>query len=95
MAQRGWITKRNRKKKGAVWVYHRYVVKPDVGKRMGHTWVVCSVAQVTRDGNRVSSHQLEIQATFYRREFLKLPRMSLKNMVGTRRLELLTSTVSR
>jgi hypothetical protein len=25
MAQRGWITKHDRKKKGSVWVYHWYV----------------------------------------------------------------------
>ncbi len=33
--------------------------------------------------------------TFYRREIMRLPRKALMNMVGTRRLELLTSTVSR
>ncbi len=45
--------------------------------------------------NRATSRKLRMQATFYRREIIGLPRKSLKNMVGTRRLELLTSTVSR
>ncbi len=49
MAQRGWITKQNRKKKGAVWVYHWYVIKPDTGKRVEHTCVVCSVAIFPRE----------------------------------------------
>lgn len=49
MAQRGWITKQNRKKKGAVWVYHWYVFKPDTGRRAEHTSVVCSVALFPRE----------------------------------------------
>jgi integrase len=40
MAQRGWITKQERKKKGSVWVYHWYVVKPETGRKVEHTCVV-------------------------------------------------------
>ncbi len=44
MAQRGWITQQQRKKKGAVWVYHCYVTKPDTGKRGEQTYVIGSLA---------------------------------------------------
>jgi integrase len=43
MAQRGWITKQERKK-GAVWVYHWYVIKPETGKKAEHTAVVGTLA---------------------------------------------------
>ena len=49
MAQRGWITKHDRKKKGSVWVYHWYVVKPDTGRKAEHTCVVGSVASFPRE----------------------------------------------
>jgi integrase len=49
MAQRGWITKHDRKKKGSVWVYHRYVVKPETGRKAEHTCVVGSVASFPRE----------------------------------------------
>jgi integrase len=39
MAQRGWITKQNRKK-GSVWVYHWYLIKPETGRRVEHTAVL-------------------------------------------------------
>src|SRR5215469_6537475 len=40
MAQRGWITKQQRKKNGCVWVYHWYVLKPETGKKAEHTCVI-------------------------------------------------------
>ena len=43
MAQRGWITKQERKK-GPVWVYHWYVIKPESGKRTEHNAVVGALA---------------------------------------------------
>jgi integrase len=43
MAQRGWITKQERKK-GPVWVYHWYVIKPESGKRSEHNAVVGALA---------------------------------------------------
>jgi integrase len=43
MAQRGWITKQERKK-GPVWVYHWYVVKPESWKRTEHNTVVGALA---------------------------------------------------
>jgi integrase len=43
MAQRGWITKQERKK-GLVWVYHWYVIKPESGKRTEHNAVVGALA---------------------------------------------------
>jgi integrase len=49
MAQRGWITKQDRKKKGPVWVYHWYVIKPETGKKVEHTWTVGSVASFPRE----------------------------------------------
>jgi len=49
MAQRGWITKQDRKKKGPVWVYHWYVIKPETGKKVEHTWPVGSVASFPRE----------------------------------------------
>jgi hypothetical protein len=44
MAQRGWITKQERKKQGSVWVYHWYVLKPETGRRAEHTCVLGAVA---------------------------------------------------
>jgi integrase len=49
MAQRGWITKQERKKKGTVWVYHWYVIKPETGKKVEHNCVVCTVADFPRE----------------------------------------------
>lgn len=49
MAQRGWITKHDRKKKGSVWVYHWYVIKPETGRKAEHTCVVGSVASFPRE----------------------------------------------
>jgi integrase len=49
MAQRGWITKHDRKKKGSVWVYHWYVVKPETGRKAEHTCVVGPVASFPRE----------------------------------------------
>ena len=49
MAQRGWITKQDRKKKGPVWVYHWYVIKPETGKKVEHTCSVGSVASFPRE----------------------------------------------
>ena len=49
MAQRGWITKQERKKKGTVWVYHWYVIKPETGKKVEHNCVVCRIADFPRD----------------------------------------------
>jgi integrase len=43
MAQRGWITKEQRKKNGSVWVYHWYVLKPETGKKAEHTRVIGAV----------------------------------------------------
>ena len=37
MAQRGWITKQQRKKNGSVWVYHWYLLKPETGKKVEHS----------------------------------------------------------
>jgi hypothetical protein len=48
MAQRGWITKQDRKKKGSVWVYHWYITKPDTGRKAEHTCVVGAVAALPR-----------------------------------------------
>jgi integrase len=48
MAQRGWITKQERKK-GTAWVYHWYVVKPENGKKAEHTCVVGPVANFPRE----------------------------------------------
>jgi len=42
MAQRGWITKEQRKKAGSVWVYHWYVRKPETGKKVEHTCMIGS-----------------------------------------------------
>jgi integrase len=44
MAQRGWITKQQRKKNGSVWVYHWYLLKPETGKKVEHTCVIGAVA---------------------------------------------------
>lgn len=44
MAQRGWITKEQRKKNGSVWVYHWYVLKPETGKKAEQTRVLGAVA---------------------------------------------------
>jgi integrase len=49
MAQRGWITKHDRKKKGSVWVYHWYVNKPETGRKAEHTCVVGPVASFPRE----------------------------------------------
>ena len=49
MAQRGWITKHDRKKKGSVWVCHWYVIKPDTGRKADHTCVVGPVASFPRE----------------------------------------------
>jgi len=49
MAQRGWITKQDRKKKGSVWVYHWYVVKRETGRKAEHTCVVGPVASFPRE----------------------------------------------
>jgi integrase len=49
MAQRGWITKQDRKKKGPVWVYNWYVVKPETGKKAEHTCVIGLVAHFPRE----------------------------------------------
>ena len=49
MAQRGWITKHDRKKKGSVWVYHWYVIKPETGRRAEHTCAVGPVASFPRE----------------------------------------------
>ena len=43
MAQRGWITKQERKK-GVVWVFHWYVTKPQTGKKAEHTAVIGALA---------------------------------------------------
>jgi integrase len=43
MAQRGWITKQERKI-GSVWVYHWYVTKPETGKKAEHTAVLGALA---------------------------------------------------
>lgn len=43
MAQRGWITKQERKK-GNIWVYHWYVTKPETGKKAEHTAVIGALA---------------------------------------------------
>jgi len=48
MAQRGWITKQERKK-GDVWVYHWYVLKPESGRKVEHTVVVGAVANFPRE----------------------------------------------
>jgi hypothetical protein len=40
MAQRGWITKEQRKKAGSVWVYHWYFRKPETGKKVEHTCMI-------------------------------------------------------
>lgn len=44
MAQKGWITKQQRKKNGSVWVYHWYVLKPETGRKAEQTVVVGAVA---------------------------------------------------
>jgi integrase len=44
MAQRGWITKEQRKKAGSVWVYHCYVSKPETGKKVEHTHLIGAVS---------------------------------------------------
>lgn len=49
MAQRGWITKQDRKKTGPVWVYHWYITKPDSGRKVEHTCVVGAVASFPRE----------------------------------------------
>jgi len=49
MAQKGWITKQDRKKKGAVWVYHWYITKPDSGRKAEHTCVVGAQANFPRE----------------------------------------------
>jgi hypothetical protein len=49
MAQRGWITKQDRKKKGPVWVYHWYIVKPETGRKAEHTCVIGLVAHFPRE----------------------------------------------
>lgn len=49
MAQRGWITKQYRKKKGPVWVYHWYVVKPETRKKAEQTCVIGLVAHFPRE----------------------------------------------
>jgi len=51
MAQRGWITKQDRKKKGPVWVYHWYVIKPETGKEGRNTpgrWARLPASRVKR-----------------------------------------------
>ena len=49
MAQRGWLTKQHRKKKGTVWVYHWYVTKPETGRKAEHTCVVGAVSSFPRE----------------------------------------------
>ena len=44
MAQRGWITKEQRRKNGSVWVYHWYVLKPETGKKAEQTRMIGAVA---------------------------------------------------
>ena len=44
MAQRGWITKEQRKKNGPVWVYHWYILKPETGKKAEQTCVIGAIA---------------------------------------------------
>ena len=49
MAQRGWITKHYRKKKGPVWVYHWYITKPETGRKAEQTCTVGAVASFPRE----------------------------------------------
>jgi integrase len=51
MAQRGWITRQQRKKQGAVWVYHWYCTKPDTGKRAEQTCVIGSLADFATEAD--------------------------------------------
>jgi hypothetical protein len=51
MAQRGWITKQQRKKNGHVWVYHWYLLKPETGKKVEHTCVIGAVADLPSEKN--------------------------------------------
>jgi len=49
MAQRGWITKQDRKKQGPVWVYHWYVTKPETGRKAEQTCVLGPVRDFPRE----------------------------------------------
>ena len=49
MAQRGWITKEDRKRKGKVWVYHWYEIKPETGRKAEQTCVFGLVANFPRE----------------------------------------------
>ena len=49
MAQRGWLTKEDRKKKGKVWVYHYYRTRETDGHRVENTVVVGPLSSLTRE----------------------------------------------
>src|SRR5690349_23234560 len=49
MAQKGWITKQDRKKRGPVWVFHWYITKPETGRKAEQTCVVGAVAAFPKE----------------------------------------------
>lgn len=49
MAQRGWLTKEDRKKKGKVWIYHYYRTRETDGRRVENTVVVGPLSSLARE----------------------------------------------
>ena len=49
MAQKGWLTKEDRKKAGKVWIYHYYKTRETDGHRVENTVVVGSLSSLRRE----------------------------------------------